>query len=441
MGSPFAGRSIRMAFLGQSGNRLDHLSIAAIQNRILISPLVAIYQAKRAEVAATRYARGGPQRDPVLTAIFASGNDLPALGDQDRQALAAIAENPTAEELEDLSIIDGFFQAAPSYVNAPPNPSLTVAVCQGLQDPRSMGVYALGAIGPRVVMTPASAFVRWLLYQPPNVFRGRPGPPNVTPEELATIKDNPFFCGPIRPFSTPSRIRLDYPSWFGIDQNATWGAIKLEVKNAITVMEQIDSFPFPPPIGEYVYQYWATVQGNLQKIVHIGSKVEPEGLRFWITLSVLENYEGMVSRIEHELKRKAKKAKKKAILTAIGLSVASLVLIWALPVVAAAAVTIIKAGIDTYMTLEKRRKAAKDMAEAAKLFEKDAPAFAEEVDKLAKMMDEQAAAEERAKALPPDLVQELNEPDPWSPQPTVEPLAIGGGVAVIALAAFALFKV
>jgi hypothetical protein len=88
------------------------------------------------------------------------------------------------------------------------------------------------------------------------------------------------------------------------------------------------------------------------------------------------------------------------------------------------------------MTLEARRQAAKEMAEAGKLFEADAPKFAVEVRNLSDMMDSEAAQAEAAIPLPPDLIEELG-----TPPPAVQPLIFGTGVAAaIGLTVLAIFK-
>jgi hypothetical protein len=422
----------------QPASRLDSLSITAIQNRILIDPAVQRYVAAKAAYAASRPRgfRGAPiPIDSALVPLYAAAE--PSLTEDEKTILTAIQANPTDDEIADLALIDGFFRAAdaPKFVNANPDLPLTEGVCAAL-NPQGYGLHGLGMVAwGAKPLTQGGAIAGWLKYQPPQGKFASRTSPNATADEIDAITSSKFFCETPASWPDPSGIRLDWPSWFGIDQNQTWGAIKLQVKNAVKMMDGIFNYPFPPPIDAYVFQFWNTVQPLLQQYVK-GDPIEPEGFRYWITIQVLQNYNDMVDRIEADLKRKAKKAKRKALLKAIGIAIVGIIAPYLLPVLVVAAATLIKLAIDTYMTLEARRQAAKEMAEAGKLFEADAPKFAVEVRNLSDMMDSEAAQAEAAIPLPPDLIEELG-----TPPPAVQPLIFGTGVAAaIGLTVLAIFK-
>src|SRR4029077_5143014 len=204
----------------------------------------------------------------------------------------------------------------------------------------------------------------------------QPFTPNVSSDDIAAVKNSQFFCE--TPKDYPGNVvwygnPKNYASFFGIDPAQPWGNIKLQVQNAITIMSVATSYPFPPPRDQYTPQFWLTAMPDIQKLIAIGSPLDPDAVRYWITLFVVANYSAMSDRIEADLKRAAKKAKRKMMMQAIGLAIASIVAAFALPAIIAAAVAVIKTAVTTYIDIQKRKEAAKQMADTAKLFEKDAP--------------------------------------------------------------------
>lgn len=421
-------------FLGQdkSINRLENLSIPLIQNRILIAPPLQKLQEKKAQSQANQKkgwgGRGLATVDPAVEMLQNTG--FPTLTNDEQAVLTVIAMDPTSEELEDLALIDGFFSN-----------SLTVDVCKGLKDPRSIQHFGGfgGGRGQTYTPTQAESIVTWMTYVPQPVGRwgGQKQAPNISADEIDSVKNSSFFCEtpkghPALPWGTPA-------DWFGIDPNQAWGNIKPQVKNAMIIMDQISTFPFPPPIDQYVGQWWATAAPDLKNLAHIGSPVDPGAVRMWITLSVAANYSAMVDRIQAELKRKAKKAKRKALMKAIGLVLLSIIAIVALPATIALAVSAIQTVITTYQDIEKRKKAAKDMMEAAKMFEKDAPAYSAELEKTAKVLDEATAIQTGRETPSPEVQAAIEEVDAETPSTGISPL-IPGGIAAAGLAAFLIFR-
>lgn len=465
-GNPFLGQTPPDT---RSLNRLENLTIPEIQNRILIAPPLLRLQDAIAKAAAQgggyRGGFGGQGQgfrteeqqapDPALSAIQAAGLKIPTLSNDERTVLTQISMDPTADELADLAIIDGFFGVG---LNPPSQyavvPSLTPGVCKALSTSQAQlqamienaGSGERGGFGSyNYKMTVADAVAAWMVYAPQPQGRGwfapKPGPSNATPDEVDAIKNSNFFCE--TPNGYPDIVywggKGNYAGWFGIDGNQAWGNIKLQVKNAITIMSVIASYPFPPPIDQYQAQFWVTAMPDIQKLINIGSPVDPDAVRYWVTLSVVANYSAMVDRIQADLKRAAKKAKRKAMMAAIGLAIASIVAAFILPAVIAAAVAVIKTVVQTEIDIQKRKEAAKQMADTAKLFEKDAPAFSAEVTKAGMMMDEAAAIEASNAAPSPEMKAAITEVAADTPSTGVSPL-IPGGIAAAGLAAFLIFR-
>ena len=272
------------------------------------------------------------------------------------------------------------------------------------------------------------------LYKPVQTGRGwgaKTPAPNVTSDEIDSITGNKFYC------QDPN----SYPytnSNFGIDPNQAWGTIKMKVQNAITMAKVIADYPFPPPIDEYKGTFWQFAASDIQQMININSPLDPEAIRFWITLFVIGNYNAMVDKITADLKRKAKKAKRKELLKVIGLAVLGVIAAFVLPAVIAVIVTAIKTAVTTYIDIQKRKEAAKAMAESAKLFEKDAPAFSAEADKTAKLLDEVTALQEANAKNTPEMQAAIDEVD--AETPGTSPLLPIAGIAAAGVGAFLLFR-
>lgn len=408
---------------------LSSLSIAAIQNRILATePLLRL---KAALENLPRVFRGSPPLPPPLE----SAPLIPWLTDAEVNIIQAIAADPSSEDLDDVSLIDGFFGTP---VGADP-------YSQELPITRSLCLIMNGkypATGYRTnALTPTQAINAWLSYKPPG--RWGSGQENASSGEVEAIRLNPFFCGRAQEF--PRVVygipEQNYAGWFDIDPNQAWGAVKLQVQNAITVMEVVGSYPFPPPIDlKDDAAFWILSIGEIREIVRTPAPVDPEAVRYWITMTILANYSAWVDRIERDAKKKAKKAKRKMIMTAIGLAVASIVAAFLLPAIIAVAASALKTAVTTYVDAQKRRKAAQDMANASKMFADDAPGFSKEVDHAAQLLDQQAAAQEAALAPSPDVQAAIKEVKAETGPAWGTILPVGGGIAAAGLAVFAILK-
>lgn len=432
MGGPFMGQEDR------SLDRLENLTIPAIQNRILTAPTVQKYfdaiQTSAANAPRGRF--GAPQINPLdpLTRLLHPAS-MPTLTDDEKTVLTLISLNPSEQELADLAIIDGFFPGQTDRYVQGFNPDLTQQVCQMLKSgkiPTQFGGFGRGQVQPP---SPAEAIAGWMLYKPVATGRGwgaKPaGDPNVTSDEIASITNNKFYCQD--PNSYPYNN-----SNFGIDPSQAWGTIKMKVQNAITMAKVIADYPFPPPIDQYKGAFWQFAASDIQQMININSPLDPEAIRFWITLFVVGNYNDMVNKITADLKAKAKKAKRKALLSAIGLAVLGIIASFILPVIVAVIVSAIKTAVTTYIDIQKRKDAAKAMAESAKLFADDAPAFSAEADKTAKMLDEVTAIQEANAKNTPEMQAAIDEVKEETPG--TSPLIPIGGIAAAGLAAFLIFR-
>lgn len=406
-------------FMSQASTSLESLSIPSIQNRILATPPLE-------KLAAASGPRGfRAPTNPLSTP--AAEIPLPTITEPEKTLIQALAIDPSSTTLDDLGIIDGFFGGG-----------LTSELCNIMN-----GRGRASSFGVNRRLSTAQAIYAWMTYKTTGrgLFSGTEL--NASSGELEEIRSNPFFCG--SPMEFPEvvygRDKADYAGWFDIDQNGTWGSVKLQVKNAMTVMSVVGSYPFPPPLDlSDKAAFWILSIGEIREIVHTPLLVNPEAVRIWITMTVLANYSAWVDQMEREEKKKAKKAKRKMIMTAIGLAVASLVAAFLLPAIIAVAATAIKTGITTYIDAQKRRKAAKDMANASKMFADDAPGFAKEVDHAAAVLDEQAARDEAAASTPPDVQAAIDQVKAETGPAWGTILPVGGGIAAAGLVALAIFK-
>lgn len=459
-GSQLGGTSLRALPLGPRGQFVGHvrpfmgqqtlsvaslssLSIKAIQNRVLATDPLLRLQALLGNLPRARgggFGRGvqlpppfgGTGLGPALTLP-----EIPWLTDAEANLIRVIAAESSSEDLDDLSLIDGFFGVpvgADPYSRELP---LTRDLCDIMKGKANATPYRGGALST------AQAIWAWLDYAPPGRAFWGSHTTNASESEREGIRTNPFFCG--RPTEFPRVVyglpEADYAGWFDIDPNQAWGTVKQQVKNAITVMEVVGSYPFPPPLDlKDDAAFWILAISDIREIVHTPALVDPEAVRYWITMTILANYVAWSDRIAEDAKKKAKKAKRKMIMTVVALAVASIVAAFLLPAVIALAASAIQTAVTTYVDAQKRRKAAQEMANASKMFADDAPAFSKEVDHAAAMLDEQAAAQEAALKPSPEVQAAIDEVKAETGPAWGTILPVGGGIAAAGLVALAIFK-
>jgi hypothetical protein len=259
----------------------------------------------------------------------------------------------------------------------------------------------------------------------------KPATPNVPSEEIDAVKNSKFFCGPENSYSFTS-------SRFGISDKDAWGNVKMKVKNAIILGNVIAKYPFPPPLDKYREYFWHFAAKDIESILSSPTPLDPETARFWMTIFIVGNYNAIVSKIQSDLKAEAKKKKRHDLMVAIGLAVLGIIAAIVLPAVIVAAIALIKTAITVYIQVEDMKKAAKAMADTAKLFEKDAPEFAKEAQHAAEVLDVQTAMQEAKAPNTPEMQAAIDEVA--AETPGTSPLLPIGGIAAAGLAAFLIFR-
>lgn len=430
------GRPLGMngLFMGQDlPNRLNGITIPAIIGRIQISPGVQAYLNKLQEPPTQQQQYGRFQRPPPPP----PPPNFPPMSDAERQILFEISKNPTAQELEDLALIDDYFtrEFAQTYTT-------TAEVCYYASQPPGAFVQGTGRWGggggvfggERAANLPDVGLIEYLVPPPPvieqfNRYKQRQQPETEKPD-LSFLNDK-FYC----PNPKGKWSDVPFSGWFGIDTTKPWGEVKQTVKNGQIMLQVKSSFPYPPPIDTAPNALWNVLVPLLPKIANIGKPLDPEAFKAWLTMATLENYDAVTDAIIREAKRKAKKAKRKALISAIGLTIAGIVLAFIVPAVLAAAVSAIRTVVQLYIDEKERRKAAKALADAARMFEEDAPKFAAEVQKTADMLDSEAAQEAAAQPLTPEQLAAIQEVEAETPSTPIGTYVVGGVAATGLIAA------
>lgn len=447
------GRSVQMGgsfFMGQvplSSNRLDAMSIPAIIGRIQLAPVIQAYLAGLAQYNATTHRSGfgyGSHIDaPVPVPNF------PPMSDAEKQILFEVSQNPSDEELKDLATIDDLFSQnfSQTYLTSQ-------EVCFYNLKGTSHPVSRFGRQGEQALSAHDQSLSPLIAYFHPVAAESSRWytPPAVKPPD-SSFESDKFWCSDPKTTS-PSIFHSYFPlmarfwsfaGMFGIDTSKTWGEVKLPVKNGLIMLGVKASYPLPPILDmapEYVWQMAA--MPHTAELANIGAQVDPEAFRAWYTMAVLDSYDAATNAIINEQKKKAKKNKRKAIIAGIGIAVAGIVLSFIVPGIIAAAISAIKSAVQFYIAEKERQKAAKAMAEAGKMFESDAPAFASEVQKTADMLDSAAAQTEADAPLTKeqlDTIQEVKDNPESSVMPTTGNALVTGGIAAGVIAGMiAIFR-
>lgn len=418
------GRPVLMgrSFLGQAApNRLDGVSIGAIIGRIQLAPAIQEYLKNPVPSSQFEqpYARGRRQQTAPVP-------QFPPMNEAERQILFEVSKNPTEEELRDIAIVDEYF-------NSDFSKTFTTAaeVCNWASQPPGFFQMKVERRGPAYRgPDPAEQNLVWHL-NPGRLERGGAWAARQrgAKADIAFLNDKFFCTDPKKEF-----VAEGFSSQFGIDTTKPWGETKLAVQNGITMLEVKKDYPWPPPIGTHPNFLWRRLHPLLPKIANIGMRLDPEAFKAWLTMATLEHYDSVTDEIIAYEKKKAKKKKRNAIIKAVAFAIAGLVLSFIVPAILAAAVNAIKTAVELYVSVQERKKAAKALADAARMFQEDAPKFAAEVQKTADMMDSAAAQEAAAAPLTPEqleAIQEVEEETPGTPTGTY----VIGGVAATGLIA------
>lgn len=412
--------------------------------------------------------------------------------EDDFKALAAVANDPTEEELRDLAFIDGFWSNSPYYYLGEMVPSGSLFSGFGIVKLRDMcsGI-------PDIPLTEQQAIEQGGWGTPFNLIgQRRPPDPDTAAYAFAQkYAANPFFCGkadvmPVPRTLTPeviqrgsgflhvrvpsaifptglttyTRREAGYPEFFGIDVNLPWEEVKGQALRSVAMLDALVDYPFPPPIDIRPQYWYATFTEDMKNFLRQDIVVNRALARLWITVATVNKYNDIAAWIMHDIEKQARDDKRDKLIQTIALgatfAVITLGLGYALapllaplatagiPVTGSTVASAITSGVQQAMTAEQKKDAAKAMEDVAKLFAADAPAFSKEAlaardtfgylgEALTELTEEQKAAIDQVKNSPEYSASEVGEqydaePSNW---PLQKKLMIGGGIAAAGVAA------
>jgi hypothetical protein len=199
------------------------------------------------------------------------------------------------------------------------------------------------------------------------------------------------------------------PAFFGMGSIKTtpWGIARSWIQNAFTFEQQVREYPWPTfglpqlrgsLIGSYarIFYMGQATRKAIQEFVKSGGPYSPEDVKTFITAStiqfpeVLENTETATLRIsvalEESAERRAKRKKRGQLIFSVALAVVSL----GVGSVVAGALAVVVSGLQTLDSV-KKAKAAASMAELAAQMEVTDQAFADEIMRVADLLNAEAA--------------------------------------------------
>lgn len=307
------------------------------------------------------------------------------------ELLTAIERSPTAQEIQDLSLIDSFWDQSLDNPITYPREVADSATAQTLSFAtcaNDINSYGDGHSGLKACQ---------------NVFP-EVGNPFFFPNPSDDLPAFGIFTKAIFDvavarglLSAENRDRyqrigetlnraISFIFW-GIDRNLPWSEAKRQIENAFKAEQTLNQYPFPGPATDVARAWINTVGDEFRAVVLQAPSINPEELRTWTTLSILSHWTEISERVEDVLEDRAERAKRRTIIKAIGLTTLGLVLaVLALP-------TVIKTGLAFLMkgftTLEKAQ-AAKGLSEAQAAFAESDAAFAAEVARVQKKFEDSA---------------------------------------------------
>lgn len=353
--------------------------------------------------------------------------------EQDMAAMAAVANDPTEDELQDLALVDGYFA--------------------GTQYAKKLDSYTR----PGSMFDPGAKEISFSSYCSDPKY-----------------SKNPFFCQPAQKYDKPRTMSLvfmdawlansgRYSDYFGIDPNLPWEEVKPVMLRAIAVMDALKDYPFPPPIDIRPQYWYVSTKGDINKFIRQDIIVTRDLARIWITMAIVNNYNAVAAWIVHDLEKEARDDKRMAVIKAIGMGAAFAIITAGLgyalapviaplvsagvPVTADAVASGIMSGVQQALSADQKKQLADDMDKVGKMFDADAPAFAAEAYKvrdtfsylgeaMSELTDEQKEAINQARQSPEYGASEVGEqydvePSNW---PLQKKLMIGGGIAAAGVA-------
>lgn len=325
-------------------------------------------------------------------------------GERVIRTLVDVWWNPSALELADLQLID--------YGLPLPRPMVRV----GRLNVPKPGMFTSTPVSPSQVpkvYTP-DELQMCSPVPPPAPVRGTPGwntyGQYVREWKPTQASRQPFFCPAppkvenknARPLPFPQVLQVGWnlwqqttderPKFWGIDLSKPWGEVKSALMRALVAEKAISNYPWPTP-GIGFGRTWAEFHAtDFKKYIMANGPKSWDDVRIYMALSILKNYNQVIGVIAARERKKAKKKKRRAIVRAVASLALGVVFAAFAPVAIAAAFSAVQTALD----VKKKIEAAKDMAKAAKQFRRTDAAFADELDRVAALLEANAAAEEKA---------------------------------------------
>lgn len=374
----------------------------------------------------------------------------------DFKALAAVANDPTEDELEDLALIDGFFKGSPAYTDG------STIVREGWTNPQTKRLSLRAMCGGK-----------------PDMQSNYPGS-DAERDAWQFAKKyaaNPFFCAPAQNIPKPRTMSFFLqPFWglakyFDINPELPWEEVKPVVLRAIAMLEALMDYPFPSPIDIRPQYWYQAAQSDINKFIRQDIVITKPLARLWVTCSLVnEGPTGIASLsayIMHDMERDARHRARIEIVQKVAMAATFAVLTLGLgyalapliaplvsagiPITTEAVSGAVISGVQKALTAKEAKDAAETMDKVGKLFEVDNAAFAQEAYKvrdtfnymgeaMSDLTDEQKAAIDQVKSSPEYSSSEVGEqydvePSSW---PTQKKILIGGGIAAAVAAGLAI---
>lgn len=173
--------------------------------------------------------------------------------------------------------------------------------------------------------------------------------------------------------------------FWGIKGTESVGLINFE--NIQKMVRVVSAYPWPNPGPLFSLEWTKKILDRLRKIAHEPTDVSEEDIRTWVTLTLMEKFDAIVRDVNDYMEDQAKADKRRALIRAIAMIALSAAMVVTLPVALSATFGVALTAVKTV----DRVKAARALAEASKEFEKTDFEFSQELERVAMLLDEDAA--------------------------------------------------
>jgi hypothetical protein len=184
--------------------------------------------------------------------------------------------------------------------------------------------------------------------------------------------------------------------FWGVDEDLPWGDVRQKVLNYLVIQDVLLNYEFPMESADFVY-WWAMRGGfdPLISIMNLGTPPDSDSVQAILTMKVIELLPVVTEDIQRFYERKAKKAKRSAIIKQVATAVAGVLLaVVGIPAVLMYAVKgaqLASGVIDQSNAAE----AAGDMIRLSELLKEDNAGFSLELQKTATWLHAEAAEKAR----------------------------------------------